>query len=164
MIKHALLLVSVAVSTSACCGSGGEELPIESASLSGWSEAGFAVIGGYAGGSATLTTTDSAGQSKSTGVDMGGPIFGFVFDMHATPDKDSDLGGCGDASLTVPDGGVSEDELFQLYTGEGTDVGMILGYSEHDLENDAGVRFKTGGVSVGMGVFVGFEWMGLSKN
>lgn len=161
-MKTLALVVVVGFVATGCCGSDGGSAKIVSASLDGWDETGFAVIGGFVSGSSTLTTTDSAGESKSNRVGFGGPIVGFVFDMHATGES-TDLPDCGGGSLSIPDGGVTEDELFELYTGSGVSAGLVFGGTEHDLENGAGVKLDGGGISLGIGFFVGFEWFGLNR-
>jgi hypothetical protein len=164
MLKHlAILVVVVPCVVSGCCGDGGGAAKITSATLSDWSEFGFAVIGGFVSGSAVMTTTDADGDTSSGEVGVGGPVVGIVFDVHVGGEG-TDLPDCGGASLVIPEGGVSLDDIFGGYSGSATQVGMALGISEHDLENDAGVKLKGGGLSVGAGMFVGGEWVGLSQD
>lgn len=155
------LLLALSPLTAACGGSDGD-LNVVSASLSGWEEFGFAIIGGFVSGDATLTFTDSAGGTHTRPVGFGGPTVGIVFDFHVGG-EDIVGEGCGGASLGIPEGGVSESELFGIYSGSVASVGMAIGFVEHELENDAGVSFNAGGLSAGAGLLVGYEWWGMSE-
>lgn len=156
-------LLMLALLASAACGGPLDDIQVTSAQLSDTSWSQFAVIGGYSWSPATLTLVDTAGELHEVAVDIGGPVVGIVFDF-STGDSSGDEGlEClfqSSASLIIPEGEVvSGGELTGGYFGSTTGAHLVLGGTDHDLANGAGVKLKGGAVNLGMGMMVGFEWL-----
>ncbi len=154
------LIVLALLSAAAGCGSGPlDGIVATNASLNGWSEFSFTVIGGVRIIGTTLNITDDTGQGHSFGASLSGPGVGFVFDMSII---DPDNFGCGGASLNIPDGAIDANDLLGGYSGSNASAGMVLGGTTHDLENDSGVSLSADHLGIVIGAAAGVEILFLS--
>lgn len=163
-------LIVAAVGVCALVGSGCgrplDDIEVVTASLTGTSWGGVAVIGGFSHSPGVLRLIDTDDQAHEFDVNIGGPVAGILLDV-ATGDEDtSDGESClvgSQASLTLPEGETrTGGEITGGYFGSKVGMHLALGIEEHDLENGAGVKLEGSAVNFGMGFFVGFEWLDIS--
>lgn len=159
-ITTAMAVAAVASTLTACGGGLLADHHVVSAELSNWSEWSFSVLlGGRAAGADLVIVDDDGSSSSSFSASVAGPGVGVLLDMSVVGD---DVIDCGDVNLSVPDGGVPGDALLGGYGGNNVAVGIGIGLTQHQLENDAGVRLNADQFGIVIGLAVGVEYLFLS--
>ncbi len=121
-----------------------------------------AIIGGASWTSGLLDLTDDSGQVHAFDVDVSGPEVGFFIDIGTGDNNPDDCLLQSSASLVLPAGKqVIADDVAGVYAGTKGSLRFALGAEEHDLQNGAGVKLSGGAFDLGMGIWLGFEWLGI---
>jgi hypothetical protein len=148
---------------AAWCGSGCGSPPglsglqVRSASITGVEWAGIDLVVGWGWANGVLDVVDTSGQTHSFDVQLSGPSAGVVFDVAG-----ADLAST-TARLTLPEGKTLQgSDLLGSYLGTEEAIHVGFGGEQHDLTNGAGVKLDSGNFNLGVGVFVGFEWLAIS--
>jgi hypothetical protein len=131
-------------------------IPVQSATLDGWTGASLIVTGGGQIAWAKLHLVEPGGVKLDVPVQIAGGAVGPFMTMSMANTNE----GRGEFDLShVKD--AHGDDLLGPYQGWSIDGAMFAGGSYYELENDRRARFKLGGfeLSFGMDIFAGQEWL-----
>lgn len=161
-MRALLFLASLTVITGAGCRVGGTGLDVivTQASFAEFEEIAVVMIGGATWGEGVLNFVDDTETVRSVPIEFGGPSIGMLMDVHVAR-EDLLFENSMNVELQIPDGGVPADEMFGLYDGGGGGIALGLGYCQHELDNQAAVRFVLSGICGGMSMAAQENWLTL---
>lgn len=157
MAAASLIIVS-ATATGCRVGSTGLDVIVTEASFAEFEEIGLVIIGGATWGEGVINFVDEADVVRSVPVEFGGPSVGMLMDVHVAR-EDLLFENSATVELQIPEGGVPADDLFGVYDGGGGGLALGLGYCQHELDNQAAVRFVLSGICGGMNMAAHESWV-----
>jgi hypothetical protein len=159
------LLCSTALLVVAAAGCGPASLSdvqVAGATISVESFGGAAALVGVTAGNGLLVVEDVDGTSQPFDVSLAGPSMGVLLQASSMSEEPL-FGETFNVTLALPpDRTLRGDELLGSYVGTSAGAHLVLGGEEHTLKNGAGVELRASGWSLGLGLFAGFEWLGVS--
>lgn len=161
-MRALLFVASFTVLASVGCRVGGTGLDVivTEASFAEFEETAMVIVGGAKWGDGVLEFVDDAGGIRSVPIEFGGPSFGMLMDVHLAR-EDLLFENSMIVELQIPEGGVPADDLFGVYDGGGGGIALGLGYCQHELDNQAAVRFVMSGICGGMSMAAQENWLTL---
>lgn len=132
------------------------EIEVASADLDGISATTIALVGGFTGGSATLSVVDTEGRHHSFPVDIKAGSAGALVEIDHTFDFGNS------SALELPEEPLTADQLLGSYRGTEAALVVGAGVKGMSLENRHGVVLDKEFFAVGLSIYAGFEWAALS--
>lgn len=131
------------------------DIPVARATLSGFTDVGFVMMGGGRLGSARLTLVEPSDERHAIDISMSGGMVGPMMEVGVSilaAEADFDL-----SAIDDPHG----DDVLGPYEGFSASGAVLLGGAVHDIENDRHARLFLGGFQFDFGVsmMVGHEWL-----
>lgn len=164
-MKMKLLSTSMFISVlGAFSGCGSHlDIPVADAALGDVDWYGVGAIVGVFSASGTLFVTDTDGEEHELPMTITGPSVGLVFDFFVSDDSGCLLDDRAVLDLSGADGDLAVRDLGGSYVGVTLAGHFGLGGSDHKLANTAnGITIHGSGTQVGLGLWMGLDWMGMS--